>query len=174
MKIMRWRKKKSSDKYTKNTICHRFTIVVGLFLILTVVAALVNSQIVSADADSDLKTEVYNYKTAMKIKSCSTTLSESQVMNRIVSLSEAGLNSPAVNGNRIAVNSSSTFDEGIIDAGFPKGDTRNQVMCDVIYLANQNNHGDYFANSLKSKHIDDDCNKSTVVFQSQWTDSKLV
>ena len=157
MKIMRWRKKNNPNMYIKNSKHHRFVIVVGLLLILTVVTALVNSQIASADADSDLKTEVYNYKTAMKIKSCSTTIGD----RGKVDLSEAALNSPALNGSPMIVNSPSTFDEGVIGGG---GDKRNQVKCDVIYLANKNNHGDYFADWFKSNtHIDDDCNKSDVV-----------
>lgn len=157
MKIMRWRKKNNLNRYTKNNKYYRFVIAVGLLLILTVVTALVNSQIASADADSDLRAEVYNYKTAMKIKSCSTTIGD----RGKVDLSEAALNSPALNGSPMIVNSPSTFDEGVIGGG---GDKRNQVKCDVIYLANKNNHGDYFADWFKSNtHIDDDCNKSDVV-----------
>lgn len=154
---MRWRKKNNSNRYIKNNKYCRFVIAVGLLLILTVVTALVNSQIASADADSDLRAEVYNYKTAMKIKSCSTTIGD----RGKVDLSEAALNSPALNGSPMIVNSPSTFDEGVIGGG---GDKRNQVKCDVIYLANKNNHGDYFADWFKSNtHIDDDCNKSDVV-----------
>ena len=171
---MRWRKKNNSGRYTKNNVCCRFAIVIGLFLILTVVTALVNSQIASADADSDLKTEVYNYKTAMKIKSCSTTIRSFGGDNFGIDLSEAELNSPALNSNPMAVDSSSTFDEGVIAEGsLPGGDKRNQVKCDVIYLANKNNHGDYFANWFKSNtHIDDDCNKSDVILPGKVAQSR--
>lgn len=174
MKIMRWRKKNNSNRYIKNNKYYRFVTAVGLLLILIVVTALVNSQIASADADSDLKTEVYNYKTAMKIKSCSTTIRSFGGDNFGIDLSEAELNSPALNSNPMAVDSSSTFDEGVIAEGsLPGGDKRNQVKCDVIYLANKNNHGDYFANWFKSNtHIDDDCNKSDVILPGKVAQSR--
>ena len=169
-----WRKKNNLNRHIKNNNHHRFVIVVGLLLILTVVTALVNSQIASADADSDLKTEVYNYKTAMKIKSCSTTIRSFGGDNFGIALSEAELNSPALNSNPMAVDSSSTFDEGVIaESSLPGGDKRNQVKCDVIYLANKNNHGDYFADWFKSNtHIDDDCNKSDVILPGKVAQSR--
>ncbi len=171
---MRWRNKNNLNRHIKNNKNHRFVIVVGLLLILTVVTALVNSQIASADADSDLKTEVYNYKTAMKIKSCSTTIRSFGGDNFGIALSEAQLNSPSLNGNPMAVDSSSTYDEGVrSESGMLGGDKRNQVKCDVIYLANKNNHGDYFANWFKSNtHIDDDCNKSDVILPGKVGESR--
>ena len=142
---MRWRKKKSSDKYTKNTICHRFAIVIGLFLILTVVTALANSQIASADADSDLKAEVDNYKAAQEIRSCKTffnAVNDHPLYGPRMNLTEENLNGDDGHAfTTTLMNSLRPFGEGKITIP----ESRKITKCDIIYLSNKNGHGDYFA-----------------------------
>ncbi len=147
---MRWRKKNNPNMYIKNSKHHRFVIVVGLLLILTVVTALVNSQIASADADSDLKTEVYNYKTAQKIKACERffkAFNETHLSMKDISTKITGV---------------SPYDEGV--RGVPGHfEDRDRIKCDVFSLAEQNGHGDYFVKYFKDHaKLDDDPQKSDI------------
>ena len=156
---MRWRKKNNSGRYTKNNVCCRFAIVIGLFLILTVVTALVNSQIASADADSDLKSEVYNYKTVQKIKACRDYFDSHG--DRFTEDAHSELSEEYLT----YTTGYSPYDEGII-GGIPN-DQRGFIKCDIISLAEQNGHGDYFANFLKEHaKLDDDAYKSDVFMRN--------
>ena len=156
---MRWRKKNNSGRYTKNNVCCRFAIVIGLFLILTVVTALVNSQIASADADSDLKTEVYNYKTVQKIKACRDYFDSHG--DHFTEDSHSELSEEYLR----YTTGYSPYDEGII-GGIPN-DQRGFIKCDIISLAEQNGHGDYFAKFLKEHaKLDDDAYKSDVFMRN--------
>ena len=145
MKIMRWRKKNNSGRYTKNNICCRFAIAIGLFLILTVITALVNSQMVSADADSDLKAEVDNYKAAQEIRSCKTffnAVNDHPLYGPRMNLTEENLNGD--DGHAFTytlMNSLRPFGEGKITIP----ESRKITKCDIIYLSNKNGHSDYFA-----------------------------
>lgn len=145
MKIMRWRKKNNSGRYAKNNICCRFAIVIGLFLILTVVTALVNSRIASADADSDLKAEVDNYKAAQEIRSCKTffnAVNEHPLYGPRMNLTEENLNGDDGHAfTTTLMNSLRPFGEGKITIP----ESRKITKCDIIYLSNKNGHGDYFA-----------------------------
>lgn len=134
---MRWRK--------KNNICCRFAIAIGLFLILTVITALVNSQIVFADADSDLKAEVDNYKAAQEIRSCKTffnAVNDHPLYGPRMNLTEENLNGD--DGHTFTytlMNSLRPFGEGKITIP----ESRKITKCDIIYLSNKNGHSDYFA-----------------------------
>jgi hypothetical protein len=145
MKVMRWRKKNNSGRYTKNNICCRFAIAIGLFLILTVITALVNSQMVSADADSDLKAEVDNYKAAQEIRSCKTffnAVNDHPLYGPRMNLTEENLNGD--DGHTFTytlMNSLRPFGEGKITIP----ESRKITKCDIIYLSNKNGHSDYFA-----------------------------
>ena len=132
---MWWRKKNNSNRYIKNNKHYRFVIVVGLLLILTVVTALVNSQIASADADSDLKAEVNRYKIAQKIKACKSVIYSGVEYDHVLlrKLDETSLNEWNT--------SDQPYDEGI-----RVPDKRKRVKCDFIYLAAQNGQGEYFKN----------------------------
>ena len=132
---MWWRKKNNSNRYIKNNKHYRFVIVVGLLLILTVVTALVNSQIASADADSDLKAEVNRYKIAQKIKACKSVIYSDVEYDHVLlrKLDETSLNEWNT--------SDQPYDEGI-----RVPDKRKRVKCDFIYLAAQNGQGEYFKN----------------------------
>ena len=145
MKIMRWRKKNNSGRYAKNNICCRFAIVIGLFLILTVVTALVNSRIASADADSDLKAEVDNYKAAQEIRSCKTffnAVNDHPLYGPRMNLTEENLNGDDGHAfTTTLMNSLRPFGEGKITIP----ESRKITKCDIIYLSNKNGHGDYFA-----------------------------
>ncbi len=142
---MRWRKKNNSGRYTKNNICCRFAIAIGLFLILTVITALVNSQMVSADADSDLKAEVDNYKAAQEIRSCKTffnAVNDHPLYGPRMNLTEENLNGD--DGHAFTytlMNSLRPFGEGKITIP----ESRKITKCDIIYLSNKNGHSDYFA-----------------------------
>lgn len=156
---MRWRKKNNSGRCTKNNICCRFAIAIGLFLVLTVVTALVNSQIASADADSDLKTEVYNYKTVQKIKACRDYFDSHG--DRFTEDSHSELSEEYLT----YITGYSPYNEGII-GGIPS-DQRGFIKCDIISLAEQNGHGDYFAKFLKEHaKLDDDAYKSDVFMRN--------
>ena len=145
MNIVRWRKKNNSGRYTKNNICCRFAIAIGLFLILTVITALVNSQIVSADADSDLKAEVDNYKAAQEIRSCKTffnAVNDHPLYGPRMNLTEENLNGD--DGHAFTytlMNSLRPFGEGKITIP----ESRKITKCDIVYLSNKNGHSDYFA-----------------------------
>ena len=145
MKIMRWRKKNNSNRYIKNNKCYRFVIAVGLLLILTVVTALVNGQIASADADSDLRAEVDNYKAAQEIRSCKTFfegVNSHPLYGPRMNLTEENLNGD--DGNALTttlMNNLRPFSEGKITVP----ESRKITKCDIIYLSNKNGHGDYFA-----------------------------
>lgn len=142
---MWWRKKNNSNRYIKNNKHYRFVIVVGLLLILTVVTALVNSQIVFADADSDLKTEVNNYKAAQEIRSCKTffnAVNDHPLYGPRMNLTEENLNGD--DGHTFTytlMNSLRPFGEGKITIP----ESRKITKCDIIYLSNKNGHSDYFA-----------------------------
>ena len=142
---MRWRKKNNSGRYAKNNICCRFAIVIGLFLILTVVTALVNSRIASADADSDLKAEVDNYKAAQEIRSCKTffnAVNDHPLYGPRMNLTEENLNGDDGHAfTTTLMNSLRPFGEGKITIP----ESRKITKCDIIYLSNKNGHGDYFA-----------------------------
>lgn len=142
---MRWRKKNNSNRYIKNNKCYRFVIAVGLLLILTVVTALVNGQIASADADSDLRAEVDNYKAAQEIRSCKTFfegVNSHPLYGPRMNLTEENLNGD--DGNALTttlMNNLRPFGEGKITVP----ESRKITKCDIIYLSNKNGHGDYFA-----------------------------
>lgn len=150
MKIMRWRKKKNSDRCKRYKKYRRSIIVVAVFLVVTAIVALVNSQIASADADSDLKTEVYNYKTAQKIKACERffkAFDETHLSMKDISTKITGV---------------SPYDEGV--RGVPGHfEDRDRIKCDVFSLAEQNGHGDYFVKYFKDHaKLDDDPQKSDI------------
>lgn len=132
---MRWQNKNNSNRYIKNNKHYRFVIVVGLLLILTVVTTLVNSQIASADADSDLKAEVNRYKIAQKIKACKSVIYSDVEYDHVLlrKLDETSLNEWNT--------SDQPYDEGI-----RVPDKRKRVKCDFIYLAAQNGQGEFFKN----------------------------
>lgn len=105
----------------------------GVFLAFILVAALaLSSKVALANADDELKTAVYKFKTAEKIRACKTFMS---TRTEAIELSEAILNEEV---------NSRPYDEG-------EGDGRARVNCDVLYLANADGHGDYFGKYL-SEH----------------------
>lgn len=95
-------------------------------------ALALSPKVALANADDELKTAVYKFKTAEKIRACKTFMS---TRTEAIELSEAILNEEV---------NSRPYDEG-------EGDGRARVNCDVLYLANADGHGDYFGKYL-SEH----------------------
>ena len=155
---MRWRKKKSvnikEDKHSSASCrmhlhrpTNRIVVVLSLFAIITIYS-LITSGIASADVADNLKNEVNAFKGAMKVKACYYTITKHNSDN--INLSSGLLNSignPYFNpspdplsgwGRNIPVDI--PYDEGVRNP-----DSRGRVQCDIIWLAEQNGHGDFFA-----------------------------
>ena len=158
MKIMRWRKKKSAnikgDEHSSASCrvhshrpTNRVAVVLSLFAIITIYS-LIAGNIASADVADNLKNEVNAFKGAMKVKACYHTITKHNSDN--INLSSGILNSignPYFNpspdplsgwGRNIPVDI--PYDEGVRDP-----DSRGRIQCDIIWLAEQNGHGDFFA-----------------------------
>jgi len=155
---MRWRKKKSAnikeDKHGSVSYrvhshrpTNRIAVVLSLFTVITIYS-LIAGNIASADVADNLKNEVNAFKGAMKVKACYHTITKHNSDN--INLSSGILNSignPYYNpspdplgkwGMNIPVDI--PYDEGIRNP-----DSRGRVQCDIIWLAEQNGHGDFFA-----------------------------
>ena len=155
---MRWRKKKSAnikgDEHSSASCrvhshrpTNRIAVVLSLFAIITIYS-LIASGIASADVADNLKNEVNAFKGAMKVKACYYTITKHNSDN--INLSSGLLNSignPYFNpspdplsgwGRNIPVDI--PYDEGVRNP-----DSRGRVQCDIIWLAEQNGHGDFFA-----------------------------
>ena len=158
MKIMRWRNKKSAnikeDKHSSVSCrvhshrpINRITVVLSLFAIITIYS-LITGGIANADVADNLKNEVNAFKGAMKIKACKHTVTKHN--SDSIYLDNGSLNSmgnPLLKpggptsawGGHVAIDV--PYDEGIRDPN----DSRGRIQCDIIWLAEQNGHSDFFA-----------------------------
>ena len=158
MKMMRWRKKKSAnikeDKHSSVSCrvhshrpINRITVVLSLFAIITIYS-LITGGIANADVADNLKNEVNAFKGAMKIKACKHTVTKHN--SDSIYLDNGSLNSmgnPLLKpggptsawGGHVAIDV--PYDEGIRDPN----DSRGRIQCDIIWLAEQNGHSDFFA-----------------------------
>ena len=138
---MWWRKKKcnSNSRHTSvissthhyRIMPYRKLILMGLFVITTLVALVASSgsNIAKADVAEDIKKEVNDFKQAQKVTAC-----EATIFNNAGScpLSESYLNKSAI------------YNEGI--RGVPgQWDERETIQCDVIWLSGNAGKADYFA-----------------------------
>ena len=110
---------------------YRKLILMGLFVITTLVALVASSgsNIAKADVAEDIKKEVNDFKQAQKVTAC-----EATIFNNAGScpLSESYLNKSAI------------YNEGI--RGVPgQWDERETIQCDVIWLSGNAGKADYFA-----------------------------
>ena len=155
---MRWRNKKSAnikeDKHSSVSCrvhshrpINRITVVLSLFAIITIYS-LITGGIANADVADNLKNEVNAFKGAMKIKACKHTVTKHN--SDSIYLDNGSLNSmgnPLLKpggptsawGGHVAIDV--PYDEGIRDPN----DSRGRIQCDIIWLAEQNGHSDFFA-----------------------------
>lgn len=158
---MRWRKKKSANikgdehssagcRVHSHRPTNRIAVVLSLFAVITIYS-LIAGNIASADVADNLKNEVNAFKGAMKIKACKHTVTKHN--SDSIYLDNGSLNgmgNPLLKpggptsawGGHVAIDI--PYDEGIRDPN----DSRGRIQCDIIWLAEQNGHSDFFAKYL--------------------------